>query len=401
MKKILYILFLFALIFSCSNPKNEKKSNNDIPNFSDAKNTDFSSISVKNKDSVLAKLNLYYENIWKNSDLSGGILVAQGDEILLEKYQGFGRENEQMPIGKDTPLHIASITKPITAMAILKLVEHKKLSLNQKVNSILSDFPYPEMTLFDLLSHRSGLPRYENFLEENGTQPKKTFFTNQELLDFLQKNKPDLVKKPNTGFMYNNLNYSILASIIEKITKKSYPEAMKLMIFEPLEMKNSFVFEEKHLMIATQSFYQKDNKLYPLDRYDLIYGDKNIYTTPRDLLKFSKAMFSEKFLPKNIMNQIFTPYSNEKEGINNYGLGVRLKMFDNGKKLTYHNGWWHGSNTVFVHLRESKTTIIALGNRYSNRIYSAVSLSSLFEDFPYELEKVIQPTNPNNDNLME
>ena len=64
-----------------------------------------------------------------------------------------------------------------------------------------------------------------------------------------------------------------------------------------------------------------------------------------------------------------------------------MKIFENGKKLTYHNGWWHGNNAVFVHLENSKITIIALGNKFSNRVYSATALSSLFEDFPYKIEE--------------
>jgi hypothetical protein len=65
------------------------------------------------------------------------------------------------------------------------------------------------------------------------------------------------------------------------------------------------------------------------------------------------------------MEQVFTPYSNEKFGMNNYGFGFRMKIFDNGEKLTYHNGWWHGTNSVFAHLLKSKVTIIAIGNKYS------------------------------------
>ena len=166
---------------------------------------------------------------------------------------------------------------------------------------------------------------------------------------------------------------------------------MKEMVFAPLKMKNTFVFEEKHINSASQSFYQRSTRLYPLNEYDLIYGDKNIYTTPRDLFNFSKAMFSKDFLPKELMEKVFEPYSNEKKGVNNYGLGFRLKVFDEGKKLTYHNGWWHGSNTVFIHLRESKTTIIALSNKYSRKIYGTMLLSTLFEDFPFEIDKVINP----------
>ena len=389
----------FFLFFSCSKKESTTTTNgyysaSNIPNFG---NVDVDNVfkgeklKLENQQKIVNSLNQYYENIWNSADMSGGVLVAHGDNILLEKYKGFGRENNQMPINKDTPLHLASISKPITAMAVLKLVEAKKISLEQKVKSIFLNFPYPDVTIQHLLTHRSGLPKYEHFLEENDIKPKNQYFTNQEIFDIVAKHKPELARQTDTGFMYNNFNYAILALIIEKITGKTYPEAMKEMVFAPLKMKNTFVFEEKHINSASQSFYQRSSKLYPLDQYDLIYGDKNIYTTPRDLFNFSKALFSKDFLPKELMEKIFEPYSNEKKGVNNYGLGFRLKIFDEGKKLTYHNGWWHGSNTVFIHLRESKTTIIALSNKYSRKIYGTMLLSTLFEDFPFDIDKVVNP----------
>ena len=389
----------FFLFFSCSKKESTTTTNgyysaSNLPNFG---NVDVDNVfkgeklKLENQQKIVNSLNQYYENIWNSADMSGGVLVAHGDNILLEKYKGFGRENNQMPINKDTPLHLASISKPITAMAVLKLVEAKKISLEQKVKSIFPNFPYPDVTIQHLLTHRSGLSKYEHFLEENDIKLKNQYFTNQEIFDIVAKHKPELARQTDTGFMYNNFNYAILALIIEKITGKTYPEAMKEMVFAPLKMKNTFVFEEKHINSASQSFYQRSSKLYPLDQYDLIYGDKNIYTTPRDLFNFSKALFSKDFLPKELMEKIFEPYSNEKKGVNNYGLGFRLKIFNEGKKLTYHNGWWHGSNTVFIHLRESKTTIIALSNKYSRKIYGTMLLSTLFEDFPFEVDKVINP----------
>ena len=389
----------FFLFFSCSKKESTTTTSgyyspSNLPNFG---NVDVDNVfkgeklKLENQQKIVNSLNQYYENIWNSADMSGGVLVAHGDNILLEKYKGFGRENNQMPINKDTPLHLASISKPITAMAVLKLVEAKKISLEQKVKSIFPNFPYPDVMIQHLLTHRSGLPKYEHFLEENDIKPKNQYFTNQEIFDIVAKHKPELARQTDTGFMYNNFNYAILALIIEKITGKTYPETMKEMVFAPLKMKNTFVFEEKHINSASQSFYQRSSKLYPLDQYDLIYGDKNIYTTPRDLFNFSKALFSKDFLPKELMEKIFEPYSNEKKGVNNYGLGFRLKIFDEGKKLTYHNGWWHGSNTVFIHLRESKTTIIALSNKYSRKIYGTMLLSTLFEDFPFEVDKVINP----------
>lgn len=398
----LLILFSFLCTLSCSQKEQKKHIENSLPNFG---NVDLEKIfhhkkKLAHKSQIIDTLERYYNNIW-GTDMSGGILVAHADEILFEKYQGYGRENQQMPINKDTPLHIASISKPITAVAILKLIEHKKLDLNQKISTIFPDFPYKDINIFHLLSHRSGLPKYENFLEEAKYKPKGNFISNQEILDFITKNKPPLARSTDSGFMYCNTNYALLALIIEKITQKKFPEAINEMVFEPLKMKNTFIFEEKHLHTASQSFYQKGNKLFPLNELDLIYGDKNVYTTPRDLHHFSMAMFSESFLPKNLMEMAFTPYSNEKKGINNYGLGFRMKIFDNGKKLTYHTGWWHGSNTIFIHLPQSQVTIIALGNKYTRKVYSAMALSSLFEDFPYELEKIINPKADAKDILIE
>ena len=92
------------------------------------------------------------------------------------------------------------------------------------------------------------------------------------------------------------------------------------------------------------------------------------------------------------MTMVFEPHSNENRGINNYGIGFRMKIFDNGEKLTYHNGWWHGSNAVFAHLLKSNVTIVAIGNKYSSRVYSALTLSGLFEDFPFETEKLLKLT---------
>lgn len=389
MQKIFILFFSAIIIFSCS--KNEtpikKKNPYNFPIFENIE-TAFNEENQNHHSEIKEKLNLYYQSIWGN-EMSGGFLVAQNGEILFEKYKGFGREEEQMPINAETPLHIASISKPITAMAIMKLVEHQKLDLNQEINTILPNFPYEKINIFHLLTHRSGLPKYEHFLEHAKQKPQNgSFFTNQEILEFLIEQKPALSKETDAGFMYNNLNYALLGLVVEKITGKDFPTAMEAMIFEPLGMKNTFIFQEKDIETASQSFY-RNGKLFPLNEYDLIYGDKNVYTTPRDLLRFSQAMFSPNFLPKELMEQIFTPYNNEKDGINNYGLGFRMKVYDNGKKLTYHNGWWHGSNTVFIHLPESRTTIIALSNKFTRRIYSAMALSSLFEDFPFDLNEII------------
>ena len=213
----------------------------------------------------------------------------------------------------------------------------------------------------------------------------RPYLTNQKVLDLYIKHKPHPYAPPNKNFNYCNTNYVFLSLIIEKITKKDYPTAMKMMVFDPLGMTNTYVFEKKHFKTASLSYFN-NGKLHPWDFRDLVYGDKNIYSTPRDLFKYSQAMFSEKFLRQTLKDSAMIGYSNERKGMKNYGLGFRIYQFDNGKKITYHNGWWHGNNTTFVHLPDEKVTIIALGNKKSRNIYSAYSLAGLFGDFPISIK---------------
>lgn len=411
MRKLTFVLAttIFLFFFSCKNKSDNKDSltenSTDLPNFG---NVDLGKVfspqdaALSNKDFIISYIDQYYKKVWEGSDLSGGILVAKGNDILFENYRGFGREGNQMPIDKNTPLHVASVSKTLTAMAMLKLAEAGKIKLSDHLTQYFPGFPYPDVTVQTLLDQRSGLPKYEYFITKIQPAPaelSKKYITNQDVLNMIIKYKPDLARDTDTGFMYCNTNFVLLALLIEKVTKTPFPQAMQEMIFTPLKMSNSFIFQEKDILTAAQSFYYGGNRLYPLDRLDLIYGDKNVYTTPRDLFSFSKAMFSKDFLKPELMQMVFAPYSNEKAGQNNYGLGFRMKIFDNGGKLTYHNGWWHGTNSVFAHLLKSKVTIVAIGNKYSGKVYTALALSGLFEDFPPQKDKLHHLMNDDKDTL--
>lgn len=394
-QNLFFLLFLSCTLFSCKKENSpEESTKTTLPNFG---NVDLDDVfkrkdqKLARKDSIVTVLDRYYKNIWEKGDLWGGFMVAKGDEILYENYRGFAQENNQQPINDTVALHVASVSKSLTAMAILKLVEVGKIKLEDPLTRYFPKFPYPQVTVFTLLSQRSGLPKYEHFIEKIKPAPaelSKKYLTNQDILKLLIDYKPELARTTNTGFMYCNTNYALLALLIEKVTAKSFPEAMKQMVFQPLKMKHSYIFQEKDTFTAAKSFYQKGPRVYPYDRLDIIYGDKNVYTTPRDLLNFSKALYSKDFLKADLKEMIFEPYSNEKAGINNYGLGFRMKIFNQDEKLTYHNGWWHGTNSVFGHLLKSKVTIIAIGNKYSTRVYSALALSGLFENLPVEREKI-------------
>ena len=399
--RIIFFLSIFGLVlFSCKKEnKDSEETKTTFPNFGNVALDEVfkqSDSQLKNRDSIVSVIDSYYENVWEKGDLWGGFLVAKGDEILYEGYRGFTQENKQGPVNDTVALHVASISKSITAMAVMKLIEAGKLEMDVPLTKYFPGFPYPEVTVFTLLSQRSGLPKYEYFIEKIEPEPaelSKKYISNHDILNLLIRYKPELARATNTGFMYCNTNYALLALLVEHATKIPFPEAMQQIVFRPLKMKHTYILQEKDMESAAKSFYQRGPRVYPYDRLDLIYGDKNVYTTPRDLLNFSKAMFAKNFLREDLYKMVFEPYSNERPGINNYGLGFRMKVFNENEKLTYHNGWWHGTNSVFGHLLKSKVTIIAIGNKYSSRVYTSLALSGLFENFPFETEKLVKTLN--------
>ena len=401
--RIIFFLAIFSLVlFSCKKENTDsEETKTTLPNFGNVELDEVfkeNNSKLKNRDSIVSVIDSYYKNVWEKGDLWGGFLVAKGDEILYEGYRGFTQDNKQGPVNDTVALQVASISKSITAMAVMKLIEAGKLELDAPLTQYFPKFPYPKVTVFTLLSQRSGLPKYEYFIEKIEPEPaelSKEYISNQDILNLLIRYKPDLARETNTGFMYCNTNYALLALLVEHATKIPFPEAMQQIVFRPLKMKHTYILQEKDMESAAKSFYQRGPRVYPYDRLDLIYGDKNVYTTPRDLLNFSKAMFAKNFLREDLYKMVFEPYSNERPGINNYGLGFRMKVFNEDEKLTYHNGWWHGTNSVFGHLLKSNVTIIAIGNKYSSRVYTSLALSGLFENFPYETEKLVKTLNQN------
>jgi CubicO group peptidase (beta-lactamase class C family) len=313
--------------------------------------------------------------------------VAKDGQVIYENYVGFGDIKKKTPITSKTPIHIASVSKVLTATAILKLVNAGKLGLNQKVNTVLKGFPYPLITVKNLLSHRSGMRNYAYFTNEKGIWDRHKIMSNQDVLNIMINKKITLEYKTNTRFGYCNTNYAMLALIIEKSTGKKYSDAMKSMIFDPLGMTNSFVYDyAKDKNVITPS-YRGNGQQIAFDYLDAIYGDKNIFSTPQDLLKFDMARNTEYFLSPELRYQIYLGCSNEHKGQKNYGLGIRMINWETGQNFYFHNGWWHGNMSSYVTLKKENVTIIALTNKNSKNVYKVRNLAPLFGDYPFKVDE--------------
>ncbi len=375
-------LLFFISCKEKSTQKNIAQKDTIVKELYEVKFNSLSDAYIKDKEHFIEH---FFNTKINDKDFSGSFLVAKNGKILYENYLGCSNYKTKELIDENTPLHLASVSKVLTAQAVLMLVKDGKLELDQTFKSLFPEFPYEKTTIRMLLNHRSGLAHYGYFADHSENWDRRNTLTNKDILNILATKNIPLEYQIDKKFSYCNTNYALLALAVEKVTGKPFPEAMKNLVFEPLKMEHTFVLNIEDKEKVSQSY--KGNKV-PIawDFLDGIYGDKNIYSTPHDLLKLDLATYSPNYLTPELKAEMLKGYSYEHRGIRNYGLGIRMNEFDNGNTIHYHNGWWHGSTTSFTTLKKDTVTIIALSNKYTRKVYKSVTLSSLFDDYPYELE---------------
>lgn len=325
---------------------------------------------------------------------NGSVLVGYQGHIIYERYFGYADKNAGRKLSADASVQLASTSKTFTATAIMYLHQHKYLNIDHPVKTYLPSFPYPNITIKMLLNHRSGIPDYLKWFARYNKNTITPIY-NDELIGMFAKYKPGLEFTPNTRFKYSNSNYAILARLIEEVTEMNYKDFMKQYIFDPIGMKNTFVYDPADGLSgkATKS-YRASWEVFPIVFSDGIYGDKGIYSTVRDMYRWDQSFYDYEFMDSATTEYAYGPCSFETAGVKNYGLGWRMYCYPDGDKVVFHNGWWHGNNTVFLRFINDNFTIIVLGNKYNKSIYqhgpaiykivSNSPMSSEFEDEGFE-----------------
>lgn len=377
MKTILITIGLVAIVNSCNEAASHAETREDSLQYYPPTPKEMGKQEFRYYRRALS---YFFDSLLINRGFNGSILVAKGGTVLYEKYVGYADLRKKDALTDSTALHIASSGKTLTAMAVLRLVQENKLSLDDSLQKFFPGFPYEGVTVKTLMNHRSGLPNYLYFLDADKSY-KKEYITNNDVLEYLMAKKPNRSFKPDTRFSYSNTNFVMLALLIEKITGQTFGAFMKEKIFGPLQMKDTYVYSLADSATAVPSF-NYNNSHWQNDRMEGTAGDKNIYSTPKDLLKWDQALYTDQFLRKTLLDSAFTPYSNERPSIHNYGLGWRMLNIPNGKKVIYHFGRWHGFNAAFARLTDEKVTIIILGNKFNRNIYSVANKAyDIFGDY--------------------
>lgn len=384
--KIPFFFFAFVFFFVACQTVSEQNAEARPPltppdnGFSKVKLTFGDTNSIEGQ-ALIRRLDSFYRRE-VNAGFNGSVLVGYKGKVLYERYFGYCDKRDGSKLCEQNPSQLASTSKPFTGTAVLWLHQNKYLDINAPVQKYLSDFPYPDITVAMMLSQRSGLPDYTKM--GNRFWKSNTPMYNEDLLQIFAKNKPKLNSRPNTRFEYSNTNYAMLARVIEQVSKMSYKQFMKEFIFEPLGMSHTFVYdpaERSKYAVKLAESYTGSWSIFPETHEDGIYGDKGIYSTVEDMYRWDQSFYNHTLLNEKTLRMAYTGYSNERPGTKNYGYGWRMLNFPDGNKIIYHNGWWHGNNTVFYRFVKDNFTIIVLGNKYNSKIYGhAKSIYSIVQN---------------------
>ncbi len=333
------------------------------------------------KDSLSNEIDRFFQNRFKLGAFSGAVLFSSQDTIYYKNVFGLANRKLNDTLNINSRFQLASISKTFTAFGIMLLEKEGKLSYQDSIRRFFPDFPYKNITIHQLLIHRSGLPNYMYAADEYWRDKQNTTIDNCDVLDIFIGHEPIRYHNPGVRYNYNNTNYAILASIIEAVTDKSYAQFMKEKIFDKIGMINTTVydksisFENHEPVVGYVNWRRKAGNSY----LNGVIGDKGIYSTVEDMNKFSLALFENYFFTEDEMKIAYELWNKELYNHDNYGYGWRINMLSDSSKIVYHTGWWKGFRTYFIRSLSDKKTIVVLSNNSRTGKISSGKLMDLFD----------------------
>lgn len=318
-----------------------------------------------------AKLDKYFDLLETNNKFMGSIAVSKNAELIYSRAVGFVDVENNIKANESSIYRIGSISKTFTAVLVLKAVEQKKLSLDDK----LSKF-YPNIinanniSIRQLLYHRSGIASFtdqSDYLTWN-TVAK----TEKEMLAIITRAGSKF--EPDSKAAYSNSNYILLSFILEKVFKANFAQIIQKHISQPLGLKNTAVGKEIDVKNNECKSYRFDKgwKMEPETDMSIPLGAGAIVSTPSDLVKFGEALFGGKLINAESLAAMSTIKDN-------YGMGLFQFPFGN-KRLLGHTGGIDGFASIFSHFAEEKITYAMTSNgaNYSTNNISIAVLSAIF-----------------------
>ncbi len=332
------------------------------------------------QDKVL-KIDSLLTSLYNNGNFDGNILIAEKGEVIYKKSFGFSSEITKEKLDENSIFELASVSKQFTAMAIVILKEKGKLSYDESISKYIPELScYSNVTIRNLLNHTGGLPDYMEVMDS--TFDKNTIATNDDIIKTFSMLKTPVLFEPNEKWVYSNTGYALLASIIERVSGMSFGDYLQDAIFKPLQMTNTFVYRRRFAPQKVSNYaygyvYSDILKKYLLPDdleetkmvlwLDGIVGDGTVNSTINDLLKWDRALYTNKLVSEKSKEEIFaSPELNDKSKTN-YGFGWILEANGVYGNIVNHTGGWPGYRTLIErHIQNDKTIIVLLNHINDN-----------------------------------
>ena len=296
-----------------------------------------------------------FTNLSRNG-MNGVVLYAEQGELVYERAFGWRdlskRQKDSLRI--DDAFQLSSDSKMFTAEAVMLLKADGKLDYDDEVRKYIPEIPYEGVTIRHLLTHCSGLPRYDSMADEFWPDRKKPF-SNEALIAMLAEKTPDPYGTPGGGYFYNNINYALLASVVERASGQHFEDFMRERIFEPCGMTHSYIYSMRDdttvslympVEVHGHDVYRSGPVKAQNDYLNGVMGDKIMFSTVEDLYRYNQALDQALLLPDSLQREAFMPGSPNWKNDENYGFGWRMSK--EHPDAYFHFGWWKGYRSLIV-----------------------------------------------------
>jgi len=295
-----------------------------------------------------------------------GVVFAMLHEGAVVHQGCFGQSEIawKRPATADSVFAIASLSKPITALLVLKLVEDAAIDLEGRVADYLPDYRGhgADVRVKHLLTHTSGIP---NFFLLPGFQdgPVRPFHTNQQLCDVFAP--LPLLFEPGSRYCYSNSGYRLLDMIVEAVTGQRFDDVLKERVFIPANMTSSRVLNETDIIPRRATGYEFDGVEWRLASPvspSLLGGAGGVATSLEDLISFDRALWQDGLASQRVHEQMQTPVrltSGREEGM---GMGWVRTTYRSELVLSF-SGGLSGFSSLYCHLPERSASVALLSNR--------------------------------------
>jgi CubicO group peptidase (beta-lactamase class C family) len=294
------------------------------------------------------------------------VLVLVGGERLCCKGYGLADLDSGVPITGRTVFELASVSKHLTATAVMILADRGLLDFDDDVRRYVPELPVflreRPIRLLDLLWHTSGLPDYLGLLGGEGYD-RLPQMQNGDIRWLLQGR--GLEFPPGSAHCYSNTNYVLLAVVVERVWGRPFPAFLREEVFEPLGMTSTRVFDDRALEIPgrARGYVFEHGRHRICERPSVVSGDGNVWSNLEDMECWVRCLLDNRggLVSPALWSRMFTPGVLDDGERITYGFGLRIQTF-RGRRVYWHGGGWAGYHNCFGLYDNGRLAVVVLGN---------------------------------------